>query len=442
MGTTYRTYSPDQQLLLPLDMNQWLAKEHLVWFISDVVDQMDLSAFHAPYQGDGRRNQPYHPVMMVKLLLYAYVTGVYSSRKMAARLETDVAFRVLLGHSGAPGHRTICAFRRRHLADFEQLFVEVIQIAAEAGLIKLGKVAVDGTKVRASASKRKAMSYERMQKEEARLKEEVKKLTSAAEARDREEDEEHGLDLRGDDLPEALSRRGSRLKIICAAKARLEAAQKERDRAKGRKPGEKRNPKGGQPYKRDFGVPEDKAQSNFTDPESKIMKTSTEAWQQSYNAQLVVDAEAQLVVAHKVSADANDHGKLNEMLDEVEKTAEGAPKTVLADAGYASEEELAKLEDRHITGYVALRREGRTSVKKDAEQSPALARMNERLTGAEGKRVYAERKWLVEAPIGWIKHVMGFRRFSFRGLTKVQGEWTLVCLALNLRRLHGRIAPC
>ena len=368
MGTTYRPYAPDQQQLFPVNVRDWLPEGHLVWFLMDLVDAMDLSVFHAPYEGDGRRNQPYHPDMMVKVLLYAYATGVFSSRKIAARLETDVAFRVLRGQSDAPSHRTIANFRRRHLADFQKLFVAILKTAAEAGLVQLGKVAIDGTKVRANASKRKAMSYDRMVKEEARLAAEVKKLTSAAEARDEADDEDHGVDLRGDELPKALSDRKRRLATIREAKGRVEARQVERDLAAGRKPGQKRNPKGGSPYKREFGKPEEKAQDHFTDPESRIMKTSTEGWQQSYNAQVAVDAESQLVVAEEVSADANDHGKLNQMVDEVENSAGDSPKTVLADAGYASEEELAALENRGITGYVALGREGRSAVKEDAEQ--------------------------------------------------------------------------
>ena len=442
MGTTFRPYHPDQILMLPPDLREWVSEGHLAHHVSDLVDAVDLSAFYAPYRGDGRRNSPYDPRMMVKVLIYAYATGTFSSRKMAKRLEEDVAFRMLAA-GNFPKHRTLCEFRKRHLGDFRAVFAEVVLLARALGLAGLGRVSVDGTKVRANASKRKAMSYGRMVKEEPRLEEEIRALKAEiealvekAEAVDEAEDERYGEEARGDELPEELKRREDRLAAIQAAKARLEAEQSAMDDARGRKPGQKRNPKGGQPYKRKYGEPDEKAQSNFTDPESRIMKTSSEGFQQSYNAQMAVEGENQLVVGAEVTDNASDQGQLVPMVDAVAETCGETPEQVLADAGYCNEPDLQALKERDIDGYVALGREGGTAAAVDADEHPAKARMAEKLESDEGRRRYARRKWMAEAPVGWIKEVMGFRRFSFRGLEKVQAEWTLVCLALNVKRMH------
>ena len=222
-----------------------------------------------------------------------------------------------------------------------------------------------------------------------------------------------------------------------AEDARLEAQQRAADDARGRPPDQDRNPKGGRPYKWGYGEPDEKAQSNFTDPESGIMKTSSEGFQQCYNAQVAVDGEHQLVVATEVTANASDQGGLLLLLDEVAETVGEQPETVLADAGYSNERDLADLETRGIDGYVSLGREGKKARPRDPEKNPATSRMAEKLSTPAGRAVYAERKWLSEAPHGWIKHVLGFRRFSLRGLEKVRGEWDLVCLALNAKRLHA-----
>ncbi len=405
MSTTFRPYAPDQMLLLPADLRAWLPEGHLAHHVSDLVDGVDLTAFYAPYAGDGRRNAPYAPRMMVKVLLYAYATGVFSSRGIARKLEEDVAFRVL-GAGNFPQHRTLCEFRRRHLSDFKELFVAVVRLARELGLARFGKLSIDGTKVRANASKRKAMSYGRMAKEERRLRGEIE----------------------------------ARLAAIRAAKSRLEAQQRAADDARGRQPDQDRNPKGGQPYKRSYGEPDAKAQSNFTDPESGIMKTSNDGFQQCDNAQVAVDGAHQLVVATEVTANASDQGGVPALLDALAETVGEQPETVLADAGYSNERDLADLETRGIDGYVSLGREGKAARPRDPEKYPATSRMAEKLSRPAGRAAYAERKWLSEAPNGWIKHVLGFRRFSLRGLAKVQGEWDLVCLALNTKRLHALMA--
>ena len=435
MPTSFRPYAPDQDLLLPPSLGDWLPESHLAYFISDVVEELELAAFYAPYEGDGRRKAPYEPSMMLKTLLYAYSTGVFSSRKIAKKLEEDVAFRVL-GANNFPQHRTICDFRKRHLEDFKSIFVQVVQIASGAGLVRLGTVAIDGTKVRANASKHKAMSYGRMQPEEQRLEQEIAELCGQACRTDEEEDRLYGEDRRGDELPEELQHRQDRLEKIRQAKASLEQAQSEADAARGRhQDDERKPPRRGRPYKRDFGVPADKSQSNFTDPESRIMKTA-EGYQQCYNGQLAVDDEFQLIVSNALTNNASDNGELIGLVAGIERTLDEAPKAVLADAGYRSEPCLVELEQRQIDAYVSVGREGKSGGTIDAEAYPATARMADKLEGADGKARYAQRKALVEPANGWIKHVLGFRRFSFRGLQAVRGEWDLICLATNLRRMQ------
>ena len=329
MPTTFRAYQPDQPMLVPPDLQEWVPPGHLAHHVSDLVDALDLTAFYAPYEGDGRRNAPYEgdgrrnapyePSMMVKVLIYAYATGTFSSRAVARKLEEDVAFRMLAA-GNFPQHRTVCEFRRRHLGEFSELFVGVVQVAREMGLARFGKLSIDGTKVRANASKRKAMSYERMGQEEARLQAEIAALLRKAGTVDAEEDERWGEDFRGDELPQELQRREKRLAAIQAAKARLEAAQRARDDERGREPGQDRNPRGGRPYKRAYGEPEPNAQSNFTDPQSQIMKTSSEGFQQCYNAQMAVDGEHQIIVATEVGPQASDQGQLVGLLDGINET--------------------------------------------------------------------------------------------------------------------------
>ena len=440
MPTTFRPYHPKQKLLLPPDLRDWLSEDHLAHHVTDLVDRLDLTAFYAPYEGDGRRNTPYEPRMMVKILIYGYATGGVSSRGMAKKLEEDLAYRMLAA-GNFPKHRTICEFRRRHLEDFRKLFVEVIGLARELGLVSFGKLSIDGTKVRANASKRKAMSYERMPEAKRRLEEEIRELLRRAGETDAEEDARYGEANRGDEVPKDLRRRKTRLAAIQAAQERLEAKPRAADDARGRKPGQDRNPKGGPPYKRAYGEPDPKAQSNFTDPESGIMKTSTEGFQQCYNAQVTVEGANQLIVATEVTDNASDQGQMIAQLDAVKETYERQPETILADSNYANERDLAELETQGIDGYVALGREGKKATKSgDPKTAPATWQMAEKLTTAAGRALYATRKWRSEAPHGWIKEVLGFRRFSLRGLQKVHGEWDLVCLALNVKRLQTLIA--
>lgn len=436
MPTSFRPYTPDQDLLLQPSLREWLPEGHLAYFINDVVELLDLSAFYAPYEGDGRRKAPFEPRMMLKVLIYGYCSGVFSSRKLAKKLEEDVAFRVLAADN-FPRHRTICDFRKRHLADFKSVFVQVMRIARQAGLISLGTVAIDGTKVRANASKHKAMSYQRLLAEERRLAQEIAGLCDKARSTDDEEDRLYGADCRGDELPEELQHRQTRLATIREAKAQLEQAQREADTARGRHEDDDRRPPSGRgaSYKRDFGVPEDEAQSNFTDPDSSIMNTA-DGFQQCYNGQLAVDGEFQLIVENKLTANASDNGELLGLLDGIEQTLQGRPEHLLADAGYRNEDDLATLASRDIDAYVSLGREGKAGVEVDPDCHPATARMAEKLATADGKVRYAERKWISEAVNGWIKRVLGFRQFSVRGLSAAGGEWDLVCVATNLRRMQ------
>ena len=399
---------------------------------------MDLSGFYGCYEGDGRRNQPFDPRMMVKVLLYGYATGTFSSRKLAKRIEEDVALRVLAA-GNFPSHRTIAEFRQRHLKAFQELFVQLVRIAREAGMIRLGTVAVDGAKVKANASKHKAMSWARMQQAEQQLRQEIKELTERAAREDAEEDRIYGEEKRGDELPEELRRREDRLAKIEAAMERLRARQAEKDGAKGRHPGDgRKSPRGGGKYKREFGEPEEKAQENFTDPESRIMK-SKGRFEPCYNTQIAVDDGSQLMVATGVTQSAGDNPELLKMVQRVESNTSGEVERVVADAGYRDEESFRVLEEKPIDAYIALGREGKQAAEQASEKHPASARMYEKLKTEAGQAQYKRRKAIVEPVFGWIKEIVGFRRFRLRGIEKVRGEWDLVCLAVNLKRLNATV---
>lgn len=438
MPSNYRAYQPEQSYLLPPSPSDWLPEKHLAFFISEVVDEMDLSALYGRHEeSDPRGNQPFHPAMMLKILIYAYATGTFSSRRIAQKIEEDVAFRVL-GAGNFPQHRTLCDFRQEHLQKFVELFKQVVLIAKSSGLIKLGRVAIDGTKVKANASRHKAMSYDRIKQEEQRLASEIEELLKQAERTDRKEDQEYGSENRGDELPEELQRRESRLKKIREAKKRLEERQAEEDRDKGRHEGDGGRPNGkkGQPFKKEFGQPRDKAQDNFTDPESRIMKMGN-GFEQSYNAQASVDEEHQIIVAVGVTNCAADNAQLIPMVEATRITTEELPQQVLADAGYRSGANFEQLEAMNIDGVIACGREGKAEAAPSATSNEATQRMKEKLKSAEGAAAYRRRKVIVEPVFGWIKHVLGFRQFNVRGLKKTNAEWHLVCLAMNLRRMSA-----
>lgn len=322
-----------------------------------------------------------------------------------------------------------------HLKAFPVLFVRMVQLAREAGPVKLGRVGIDDTKIKANASKRKAMSHGRMREEEARQKGEIAALLKQAEAEDRQEDQRYGKDERGDTLPEALQRREARLQAILAAKARLKARQREADREAGRDEDDPtRGPKGGR-CKRVFGVPEDAAQDNFTDPESRIMKTA-DGLQQCYNVQAAVDEDSRLIVAATLNTNGSDNHQLLPAIDAIKCHLGVASDMTLADAGYASEAHFAELEAKGLAACVALGRENKPVRKVDPATSPATQRMAERMATATGKDHYRRREFISEPTFGWIKETLELRRFSLRWLAAVTGEWNLVCLVLNLCRLH------
>lgn len=436
MATSFLRYEPMQDFLLPPSPWEWLPEDHLAYFVIEVIDRLDLQSFYARYEGDGRRNQPFDPAMLVKVLVYGYATGVFSSRKIARKLYEDVAFR-MLGAGNFPSPRTICDFRLRYLPELKELFVQVVRLAKELGMVELGMIGLDGTKIKANASKHKAMSYGRMREEEVKLKQEIEALLERARATDAQEDVRLGVDQTEQELPQELRRREVRLAKIQAAKARLEQRQAEADRERGRHPDDQQRRGGGagRPFKQPFGEPEPKAQDNFTDPESRIMKMGT-AFEQGYNAQAAVDADSQLIIANGLTPNAADNGELLPMIEAVENNLGQLPQRVLADSGYRSEQAFVALEQMGVEALVALGREGKNRTAIDRERYPASARMAERLASAEGQGHYRRRKVIPEPVFGWIKHIIGFRQFSFRGLTKVSGEWNLVCLAINVRRMR------
>lgn len=426
MAANYLPYEPQQMLLLPEAIQDWLPEGHLAQFISDTVDALDLSAFHTRYDKDGPRNQPFHPAMMVKVLVYGYATGVFSSRKIARKLYEDVAFRVLAA-GNFPAHRTIRDFRALHLKELSELFVQVVRLAREMGLVKLGTIAVDGTKVKANASRHKAMSYGHMRRAEAELKAQIDALLQRAKQADEADKNEPELDI-----PAEIARREARLAAIAEARQRLEQRQRDAEIERGRDPDDK--PRGGR-YKREFGVPDDKAQDNFTDPDSRIMKRSGGGFDASYNAQTAVDDAAHIIVAAELTNSASDAGELPRMLQAVKDNLGALPEQALADTGYKSEAVFEALAGSGCDLVVALGREGKQALRFDPERSPYTAAMAAKLQSDEARQGYRRRKWIAEPPNGWIKNVLGFRQFSLRGLHRVRAEWKLVCMALNLRRM-------
>jgi transposase len=459
MSKTYLSYDPEQKLLLPPDLREWLPEGHLAPFISDVVDELDLSGIVGSYEsGDGRGRPPYHPVMMVKLVVYGYCIGRMSSRKIERATHEDVAFRVLACNQH-PDHDSIAGFRKRHLQELAGLFVQVLKMCERAGLVKLGKVAIDGSKLRANASKRKAMSYDRMCDKEQQLVAEVARLMQEAEETDAAEDGRYGKGVRGDELPAELARRESRLRKIREAKAALEAEAKEKARedaaaaeaklAERKQREEETGKKAGgrvpQVPNVEEAQPKPKAQRNFTDPESRIMKDgATGSFEQSYNAQIAVDGTAQIIIAATLTQEVNDKQQLVPVLEEVQANVGRLPEKVMADAGYFSAAAVTSEVLCTVDLYVTPDRGKKTEQVEElgTESPPAseldqdvTARMREKLKTESGRAVYKQRKMIVEPVFGQIKEVRGFRRFSFRGLEKNTWEWSLICLTHNLLKL-------
>ena len=429
MAKTFRPYCPDQLFLLPPSLQDWLPENHLVYFVSDVVDEMDLSDIVSYYVKEDRDQPPYHPRMMTKILVYAYCVGVFSSRKMQKRLVEDVAFRILSANN-QPDFRTISDFRKIHLKALGGLFQQVLRLALEAGAIKLGRVALDGTKMKANASKHKAMSYERMKEDERSLREEVRKLLAQANAADDQEDTRYGKNKYGDELPEELSRRETRLKRIREAKRALEARARQEAEADGKSKEEARDAK-----------PEEKAQYNFSDPESRIMK-GADGFVQAYNAQAVVESTSQIIVAQAITQEANDKKQMTPMVKTIEEQAGQKPEELLADCGYCSDQNLEHLENEGIDAYLATGRQ-KHGERKTCKSGPLpkdanrVDYMRRKLQTKEGSAIYARRKAIVEPVFGQIKQARGFRQFLLRGFEKVTAEWALVCMTHNILKMYG-----
>jgi transposase len=431
MAKSYRPYYPDEELLLPPSLRDWLPEKHLAYFVSDVVDNLDLSAMDAVYGNEKRGQPPYDPWMMTKVLVYGYCVGVFSSRRIERRLEEDIAFRVLAADNH-PNFRTISDFRKIHLQTLAGLFEQVLKIALEAGAMKVGRIALDGTKVKANASKHKAMSYERMEEKEKQLKAEVKQILEQAEATDEDEDARYGKEQRGDELPAELERRETRRKRIKEAQRALE------ERARQKAASEGSDPKQAKPKAKD--------QYNFTDPESRIMK-SGDGFVQGYNAQAAVEPVLQLIVGQAVTQATNDKEQMTPMMDVIERQSGQRPEEVLTDSGYCSEKNLEALEsagnpERRIEGYVATERQKHGEYREACPKGPLpkdatrVDRMRRKLKTKAGKAVYARRKAIVEPVFGQIKQARGFRQFLLRGIEKVRGEWSLVCLTHNILKCY------
>jgi transposase len=440
MARDFLPYSLDQQYLLPVSPRDWLPDGHLALFLGDVVGQLDLDAIYREYPR-GRGPRGYHPQMLLSVLLYGYCVGVFSSRRLAAHCETEVAFRVL-GGGAMPDFRTLSDFRKRHLKDIQCLFVEVVQLCREAGLVKLGHLSLDGSKYQANASKHKAMSYGRIREVEPKLEVEIKGLLRKAEEVDRAEDEEHGVKRRGDELPEELQRREKRLAKIREAKARLEERAKTRAEERKQEKGATADEieAAGQAAK-----PKGKEQSNFTDPDSRIMKTRN-GWTQGYNVQVMVDESSGVIIAEEVGNHSADSPRLAPMLDRTEANlkavgvspTERSSMTFSADAGYCSEANLQELENRKIDAYVATGREKHHQGGVDPTgkpRTPKRTAMRAKLQTDEGRAIYARRKCITEPVHGLIKQARGFRQFLLRGLEKVQAEFALIALTHNLLKL-------
>ena len=456
MGQNFIPDTVNQTLLFPPSLHDWLPEGHLSRFLLDVVSSLDLSAIYKSYQDkDGRGQAAYAPEMMVRLLLYGYAAGVYSSRKIETRTFEDVAFRFLSGDQH-PDHATIAEFRKRHLEALSGLFTQALLLCSEAGLVKLGHVSIDGTKIKANASKHKAMNYKHMNETEARLKQEIEALLAAAEKTDAEEDAQYGKDRSGDELPAELQRRESRLKKIGEAKAALEQQAKEKaaqERAEAeqklaeraeeeRRTGKKKGGRKPELPDPDKARPDDTAQRNFTDPESRVMPDGANkgSFVQGYNAQIAVDSTSQVIVAAEVTQETNDKKQLLPMIALIAAKLERKPEKVSADTGYFSEANVTDESVKEVDLYVATGRDKHGAAVETSSGPPPPGAspkeaMREKLRTEAGRTVYKMRKAIVEPVFGQIKEQRGFRRFSLRGKENVSREWKLVCAVSNLLKL-------
>jgi transposase len=482
MSKTFRPWKIDEPLLLPATVQEFVAKDHLARFVLSLVrDEIDLAGITSSYDSD-RGQPPFDPMMMTTLLLYSYCCGIYASRRIAAAIRERVDFMSIVGFD-APDFRTVSEFRRRHLKALGALFTQILHLCETAGLVKLGHVALDGTKIKANASKHKAMSYERMEKRATELEAEVARWLAVAEATDAADDQLYGADKSGEEMPDWVADKKRRAERIRKAKAELEVEAKAAAEAKRKAAAEAQaqreaegRKKPGRPAAPPADTPEPKAQKNFTDPESRIMK-SKDGFVQAYNAQIAVDGQAQVIVAQDVTQSGVDSGQLVPMIDATKTNLGRYPAQASADAGYCSEANLEALENRDIDGYVATGRardavtgngEGETPAalgapepastskpetkpdpeaepvstsKPEAEPKPTrVEAMRAKLKAGGHASPYRLRKQLPEPVFGQIKQARGFRQFLLRGFEKVCGEWAMVCTAHNLLKLaQGRI---
>lgn len=423
----YREYTTDQAALLPPSFADLIPPDDPVFFMREIVGQLDLSAFHDVYRSE-RGRPPFHPALMVGLYFYGAARRTYSSRRLAEACARDVSFIYLVGRA-TPDHHTICEFRQRFSHELEALFVQVLLLCQEAGLVRLGHISLDGTKVRANASRHKAMSYGRMVLKEPELAAEVERLLGEGQRQDAEDDAMHGPNDDGWSMPAELRETNRRLEKLRAGKLRLEERFREKALEEGKDPAQ--------------AIVPDRAQTNFTDPESRIMNT-TEGFQQCYNAQAAVDVTSQVIVACEVSNAPPDVQRLRPMLQQVHANTGHFPNALSADAGYASEANFIALAEADVYAVIALRRYHRDeppdadpAAKGSTGRWPQRNVMRDRLSTAEGKQVYKLRKQTVEPVFGQIKSARGFRQFLRRGLPAVTAEWSLLCTVHNLLKLFS-----
>ena len=442
MSKEFRAWKIDEVQLLPPRVQDYVAEDHLSRLIVALVrEALDLSAISGSYRS-GLGQPPFDPRLMTALLLHGYASGIYSSRRIA-RAAVERADFMMIVAGDPPDFRAISEFRRRHLSALAALFVQVLKLAKKAGLVKLGHVALDGTKIKANASKHKAMSYERMKQREAELAAEVDRWLKAAAAADAEEDKLYG-DKRGDEMPDWIADKHKRLETIRAAKAELEAeakaaAAEERRRAAAEEKRKAQRPqKSGRTPTPAKPQPDGKAQRNFTDPESRILKTK-DGYIQGYNAQAAVDATAQIIVAHTLGNNGSDQAQFAPLLDAIKANLKRNPDEVSADAGYCSAANLRTLGRRRINGYIATGRQQHgaksATAKRPLKSGSLVARMSAKLRRAGHRSRYRLRKQVVEPVFGQIKQARGLRQFLLRGIAKVTAEWALICTAHNLTKL-------
>ncbi|MFG3594645.1 IS1182 family transposase [Bradyrhizobium sp. RDI18] len=443
MSKEFRPWKIDEAQLLPPSVQDYVPRDHVSRLIVSLVrESLDLSAIIGSYRS-GLGQPPFDPRMLTALLLHGYASGIYSSRRIA-RAAVERADFMMIVAGDAPDFRTISEFRRRHLKALADLFVQVLKLAEKAGLVKLGHVALDGTKIKANASKHKAMSYDRMKKREAELAAEVDRWLKATEAADAQEDKLYG-DKRGDEMPDWVADKQKRLEKIREAKAALEAEAKaaaEAERKARAEAEERRIAEGGKKNGKTSAPPntepDGKAQRNFTDPESRILKTK-DGYIQGYNAQAAVDGAHQIIVAQTLTSSSSDQAQLAPLLDGIRANLGTNPDEVSADAGYCSDANLRTIKRRRIEGYIATGRQKHgtksATAKKASRPGSLIARMSTKLKRAGYRSRYRLRKQIVEAVFGQIKQARGFRQFLLRGIEKVSAEWALICTAHNLVKL-------